>query len=229
VNVANVNSALHPPAWLGRLADRRWHFDQPYPAAAPVAPSSGRKPCLGRCHGARLPGARSGCCPTVEPRCRRAPIDAGRTANVLLPVLEHVEKRGAGFGGSAEMPGMVPVAPDAASAPCDLVDGTSQANRQAPSAQTQTTMVGRFDDAVYVVVLHGKLDDAKACARACRECGSNRIEDTRASQGSKAAGGAQRDVDRKAVDMSRASTMRYGGASPWYRGASGAIACAAPA
>ena len=84
---------------------------------------------------------------------------------MLLVVIQAVDERISNLARAREIPPMVSIRPDAPAATAQLgIHATIRANCEALHATSERLLVLRLHDEVYVVFLHGVLDDAEVVA-----------------------------------------------------------------
>jgi hypothetical protein len=142
-------------------------------------PPDSQKPRRGRFDGRRARRSKRsrGCgLPPVEPRGRRAGIEAGRIPQVLFPIHEDVDETVSHLGRSLQPPRMVPVAPHFSASPSSAIDRPREPNGYAAETAREGRRVVRLDDQVYVIGLHRKVHDAKPRTGRASDCAPQRNE-----------------------------------------------------
>ena len=141
-------------AGLGRLV----FAEGTYSAAAP---SDRGEPGSWRCDGTGPCWRIGTLCPPVEPRRRRASVQALRIPAVLLPVLEDIDQARPDLAWRAQGACVIAARPDGSSTRKYTIDPARQTDLERRNAESQRIRGIGFDDQVKVIVLNGEVQEAK--------------------------------------------------------------------
>ena len=126
-----------------------------------AAPADGGKPDARPDHRRRRGHGRDDLPPPVEPRRRRAGIQAAFSLAVLPAIQKHVNDRVAHCSRGGERPCVITVSPDGAAPPERVVDRARHADSEAPEAAAERPRVVGLNDEMEMVVLHTEVRDPK--------------------------------------------------------------------
>src|SRR5260221_9938565 len=162
--------------------------------------------------------------PPVEPKAGAHGVDSFGSEQVLAKVQENVDEPVAHLAWRAESARMIAIAPHPSPAPANLVDATSETNREPGHSTRAGYAVVRFDDEVDVILLDGKMNHTKPRARRLRQGAANAEKHRLLSQAGQTTCSTHRDMQRLTLTVQGPCSMRYADATR----ARFAIALAAP-
>ena len=166
---------MHTEGLRGRTQQRFFDIAEEsigfgYPDALDVdesaaAPSYGHQPGACARQRPRVPAARHGRLPPIEPARRRIGIVPARARQMLAKIVEHVHERIANLTRRPQQPRVISIGPNASTPAAEAIDEAGNPDGEPAHTTLEPRRPVRFHQQVQMILLNAELQNAKALRR----------------------------------------------------------------